>query len=582
MRSLADGRYLLKQRLGEGGMGQVYRVYDTRLDVDRAVKLLRTVDLPDDIRDQISKRMLNEARAAQLVSERTHHVARVFDVGMRPGGEPFLVMEYLDGETLAHYLEKRQLPLNDAFDFAQQILHALDAAHGLGLIHRDLKPDNIMIVDRDGRPFIKLLDFGLVKLETPDFKTQTGLALGTLNYMAPEQLRGLAVDARTDLYAFGGIFFEMLAGIRSNPGKTQAELMGLLLDRGAVSITEHRPDLGPELASLIDSCLKIDPEQRPKTASFVQKMLESIHPSPKSQRLLPVQATVAMNEQLPSVSATLLPPSTSETQPDERPPNGAQSKTPVAMIIILLIAGLLAAYNMVQKGSETPKKNAVNQIEPVISQKKISSPQPEQMAVEPAIERASAVRALVDDPAVTIDKKNGHWTLSGPNGDAIFSALVLSLSMPEDSFQAAKKHWSNTDLRIKKRLAQGFVAYRPPINSTRLVLAKNQLDGLIADAPRKANLNRLAEIWIDKDIIVDRPGRCRKLRPGDLMERVHWTLRGYETGRCAGIECITTLRRLLKRTRAVAERLDLRFEVKRNDAETAQSKTVSISCRIGR
>ena len=585
LKTLADGRYRLEDRLGEGGMGQVFRVFDTRLNVYRAVKLLHTADIAEDQRKQIRRRMLNEAKAAQLVSERSQHVARVFDVGMRPGDEPFLIMEYLDGQTLTDYLANQRLSLEQALDFAEQILDALKAAHEVELVHRDLKPDNIMVIVRDDLPFIKLLDFGLVKLESPDFKTQTGLALGTLNYMAPEQLKGLPVDARTDLYAFGGILYEMLSGTRSNPGRTQAELMGLLLDRGAVSITEHMPTIDPSLAGLIDACLQIDPEQRPTTTAVVQSLLKSIakpiRPSREAQLQTDTSMTVTPAESvIPSISAALLPPSFAENEGSETiQPSHEKSNRRLGFALLGLSLCIAAAFLFSKpKSPKTPPDRGMDAVE-----NHQKDPSSDTRMDEPDASRAliPVTRQLLDSPRFKVEKTEQGWTISGPDGDAIFTGLVSMLSQPDISRIDGQKRWSTTQPSIKKWLARRVLSMRPPLSEKQLLIPKKKLKVLLEKAASFSDLHRLADVWIDEQIIVHRPKRCSKLMPGDRLDKVHWTLRGYENGRCSGIGCIKALGRLLKRTRAVAERLDLRFEVKRHDSKTAQGETLSLACRIG-
>src|SRR3989442_2753458 len=210
------GPYEIVAALGAGGMGEVYKARDTRLDRTVAIKILPESLAAD---PQFRDRFDREARA---ISQLTHpHICTLYDVGEQQD-TAFLVMEYLDGETLAKRLERGALPLAEALTIAIQIASALDKAHRAGITHRDLKPANIFLTKNGA----KLLDFGLAKTgppalagagvsvlpTTPPGLTAQGTILGTFQYMAPEQLEGKEADARTDIFAFGAVFYEMLTG----------------------------------------------------------------------------------------------------------------------------------------------------------------------------------------------------------------------------------------------------------------------------------------------------------------------------------------------------------------------------------
>ncbi|MCA9538192.1 MAG: serine/threonine protein kinase, partial [Myxococcales bacterium] len=278
---LEGGRYRLLRPLGEGGMGQVFEAHDTALGVRRALKVMRLPPgLPDAETEALRARMVQEARAAQSLGEVTHHVVRVFDVGFSPErSEPFLVMELLDGMTLTRRLADGALPLPDALSIARQMARTLALAHARTIVHRDLKPDNIMLVARDGRPdFVKLLDFGLVKMEHADVQTASGRLMGTLQYMPPEQLRGERIDARVDVFSFGAVLYEMLSGQRANPGRTQQQIFAVLLDRGVRPLSEVAPQVPPPIAALVDACLQLDPDARPADGAALISALEAFDP----------------------------------------------------------------------------------------------------------------------------------------------------------------------------------------------------------------------------------------------------------------------------------------------------------------
>ena len=242
------GPYRVLDKLGEGGMGEVYKARDTRLDRTVAIKILSKALAAD---PQFRDRFDREARA---ISQLDHpHICALHDVGEQDG-IAYLVMQYLDGETLAATLTKGPLPLERALRHAIEIADALDKAHQAGIVHRDLKPSNIMLTSGGA----KLLDFGLAKSMTPLLAgngasmmpttpaglTQQGTILGTLQYMAPEQLEGLQADARTDVFAFGAVLYEMLTGRRAFEGTSQASLVGAILKDVPKPIPVRRDSFG--------------------------------------------------------------------------------------------------------------------------------------------------------------------------------------------------------------------------------------------------------------------------------------------------------------------------------------------------
>ena len=224
--------YQVRSILGEGGMGAVYLAEHPFMGRKAAIKVLRQ-ELAED--RHLVERFMNEARAANAI----HHpnIIDIIDVGLLPSGIPYLMMEFLEGESLAKRIDRdRRLPVADAVDVATQTASALQAAHGKGIVHRDLKPDKLFLVPDDGRPFgarVKVLDFGIAKLRGElsgsGAKTQTGSVMGTPPYMSPEQCRGITeeIDHRTDVYALGIILYEMLAGAPPfmSPGWGEVVLM---------------------------------------------------------------------------------------------------------------------------------------------------------------------------------------------------------------------------------------------------------------------------------------------------------------------------------------------------------------------
>src|SRR5579862_4394390 len=205
------GPYEIQSQIGAGGMGEVYRARDSRLGREVAIKILPESFATD------PERLRRFEQESQAVAALNHpNILAIYDVGTRDGS-PYLVSELLEGENLRAILEKGPIPQRKAIEYAVQIANGLAAAHDKGIVHRDLKPDNLFIC-RDGR--VKILDFGLAKLAAkqdaaPDGPTMTshtaaGVVMGTVSYMAPEQVRGESVDARTDMFSFGAVLFEMV------------------------------------------------------------------------------------------------------------------------------------------------------------------------------------------------------------------------------------------------------------------------------------------------------------------------------------------------------------------------------------
>src|SRR5213593_53433 len=262
------GPYEIAEPLGAGGMGEVYRATDTRLGRSVALKIL-----PGDWA-QDSERKLRFEREARTVAGLNHpHICALYDVGSQDGID-FLVMEYLEGETLAELLARGPLPVEQALRLAIQVADALDQAHQHGVVHRDLKPANVMVT----RAGAKLLDFGLARpvaaaVQAGDeARTRTqalttdGSILGTLEYMAPEQIEGKQPDARADIFAFGAVLYEALAGRRPFEGASPAQVLASTLRSEPEPLSRLVPHVPAALDRVISRCLAKDPEQRWQTA----------------------------------------------------------------------------------------------------------------------------------------------------------------------------------------------------------------------------------------------------------------------------------------------------------------------------
>ena len=275
-----DG-YEILDLLGAGGMGEVYRARDPALKRDVAIKVLPTFVAKDPDR---LRRFEQEAQTAAALNH--PNILAVHRFGVFEG-VPYLVSELLEGSTLRQVLQRGPLPVRKTIDYAIQIAHGLAAAHEQGIVHRDLKPENLSI-SKDGR--IKILDFGLAKLMQPQpapdgnpptmsFNTDAGMVMGTAGYMSPEQVRGKAVDHRTDIFAFGAILYEMLTGNRAFHRATSAETMTAILNDEPPAISQLVQNIPPGLQRVVHRCLEKNPEQRFHSASDLAFALEALSES---------------------------------------------------------------------------------------------------------------------------------------------------------------------------------------------------------------------------------------------------------------------------------------------------------------
>ncbi|HVO51393.1 MAG TPA: serine/threonine-protein kinase, partial [Thermoanaerobaculia bacterium] len=257
------GPYEILSPLGKGGMGEVWRAKDTRLNRDVAVKVL-----PEDFLEGEERKQRFEREARLLAALNHPGIAAIYSFEEIPGSSPVLVMELVEGETLAARLERGPLPLERALRVGAEIADALAAAHRGGIVHRDLKPSNVMIT----KSGVKVLDFGLARsvaaageplsrleTEAPPL-TETGAVVGTLPYMAPEQLEGKATDARTDVFALGAVLYETLTGRRPFRAESRAALAVEILTARPPDVSSVGRGIPPGLDRIVAACLAKDPD----------------------------------------------------------------------------------------------------------------------------------------------------------------------------------------------------------------------------------------------------------------------------------------------------------------------------------
>jgi serine/threonine-protein kinase len=287
------GRYQVLEKIGAGGMGMVYRAHDTHLNRSVALKVLSPGTTADEER---KARFVREAKAASALNH--PNIVTIYDIGQAEGLD-FIAMEYVGGGTLRELVASRELPVCEALDYAVQIARALDAAHAAGIVHRDIKPANIMISGTPPGPRqVKILDFGIAKLLEPTpadelaqtISTAEGAIIGTAAYMSPEQAEGARVDARSDIFSFGAVLYEMLSGRRAFHGQSNLSILAAVLREDP----EPLASVTPELQRIVFRCLRKDPNLRFQRMGELRQALEAclplsrgFSPSLKSIAVLP-------------------------------------------------------------------------------------------------------------------------------------------------------------------------------------------------------------------------------------------------------------------------------------------------------
>jgi serine/threonine protein kinase/Tol biopolymer transport system component len=293
------GHYRIEAKLGEGGMGVVYRAFDTHLDRPVAIKILRADATTSPER---KRRFLQEAKAASALNH--PNIIHIYDINTSDGTD-FIAMEFVAGKALDHLIGKTGLPLKETLKYAIQVADALACAHTAGIIHRDLKPANIMVAE-DGR--VKLLDFGLAKLteKTPDSEaatetvtelqtpqTEEGTILGTVAYMSPEQAEGKKIDARSDIFSFGSVLYEMVTGRRPFQGASKISTLSAILHKDQQPPGELTADVPAELEKIIARCLRKDPDRRAQHVGDIKLALEELQEDSVSGKLTSSSKAVA-------------------------------------------------------------------------------------------------------------------------------------------------------------------------------------------------------------------------------------------------------------------------------------------------
>jgi eukaryotic-like serine/threonine-protein kinase len=272
------GRYEIRSKLGAGGMGEVYLAEDTQLDRKVAIKFLPAESIAD---DRAKSRLMREARAAAKLDH--SNICSIYEV-TEEDSRSFIVMQYVEGETLAARIRRKPLELREAVDISAQVADALAEAHSRGIIHRDIKPENIMITVRGQ---VKVMDFGLAtvikdtgmlesKAETQSLLTEPGIILGTVPYMSPEQVRGEQLDARSDIFSLGIVLYEAISARRPFAGESVGETLSTILTREPSPLARYSGDVPPELERIVSKTLRKDREERYQTAKDLALDLKNL------------------------------------------------------------------------------------------------------------------------------------------------------------------------------------------------------------------------------------------------------------------------------------------------------------------
>ncbi len=330
---VVGGKYKVERVLGSGGMGTVVSAWHQQLNQRVALKFMRPELAAD---PQASARFLREGRAAARL--KTPHAGRVLDLDTAADGTPYLVMELLEGETLAACLAREgRLPVERALRVVRQALAALAEAHALSIVHRDFKPANLFLArGADGSELVKVLDFGLAKSVHPEIEqgltgTTAHMLIGSPPYMAPEQVNQGPVDARTDVWAVGVVLYELLTGRLPFPGNTVHEVLAGVQRDAPRPLSALRPDAPAALGAVIDRCLSKRPDERFADAAALSKALQGIeHSAAAPRRRFALWATVAACAALAAGAAWWSSRAAQAVSPPPPPPMRAEPAAPAA------------------------------------------------------------------------------------------------------------------------------------------------------------------------------------------------------------------------------------------------------------
>jgi serine/threonine-protein kinase len=331
---LAGGRYTVERTLGGGGMAVVYLALDRELDRPVAIKVLAGHVLGD---EAFRERFVREARMAARLSH--PNVVSIYDTG-EDDGRPFIVMEYVEGETLAEFGSRRErVPPGEVVNLALQICGGLEHAHEAGLVHRDVKPQNLLVRGQDG--VVKIADFGIARSAEATQLTQAGTVLGTAAYLAPEQAAGGEVSPATDLYSLGAVLYELLTGRPPYRFESLIELAFKQQEQAVEPVREHAPEVPEPLEDVVMRCLARNPAYRPESAAALARELAAASPEPPTRPL-------------PLASETKTVPLRRPSRPPRRRDRRVLLALAAAAAVLAIVTGLALAARDDPGGSSPP------------------------------------------------------------------------------------------------------------------------------------------------------------------------------------------------------------------------------------
>ncbi len=407
---LLPDRYAGAERIGRGGMGEIYRATDTTLGRTVALKVLDDRYARD---ENVRARFTREALAAARLSG-TGNIVTIYDVGEWQD-RPFIVMEHIDGGSLEERLRRGAVPVAQALDWLEQTAHALDAAHRAGVVHRDVKPANLLI-DRGGR--IHVADFGIASAIGLDSLTQTGTVLGTASYLSPEQAKGERTTAATDVYSLAVVAFELLAGRRPFVAESVAAEAAMHVASAIPAISDVEPSLPRELDPVFERALAKEPGRRyGSAAEFVAALRAALERAAGPTRV---------------VAPAPRPRRAAAAAPAPVPVGGRGTRpgwlVPVLGLLVLGLVGAGIAYAVTRDGSSaarpapvrirTTVKTVTSQAETVVSTVVTTAPPPPQSTETPTTSTTAAAPSVGGDP---VDENNRAWALmqAGRYSDAL-------------------------------------------------------------------------------------------------------------------------------------------------------------------
>jgi len=418
-------RYRQDELVGAGGAGAVYKGFDLQLQRTVAIKRLRDPAgsvVVDAGRQGTPEALIQEAKT--LSSLQHPNIVTVYDVALDEDGHPFVVMEFLSGQDLAQVVKRGTLTEPDFLVVAEQVLQALIVAHGRGILHRDIKPRNLMLEWLTDESFqVKLLDFGLAKLTHSPVEQsvdQGGAMLGSINYMTPEQFERKPIDARTDLYSLGATLYFALTGTQAYEGETGPEVMAAHLHHLVPSLSPLRPDLPTALCDWVERLMSRRPEDRPASAREALQLLHALrHPTgatavpPQSPRALCVPVNVQYGA------------STNFSEEPERPNQGAGRIVTVILLVLLVLGG--GVYLATR--SPSPGSASVIAAEPAaaISPAQVAALDPLAIdSLEAWRGKVIQVKGLVRSCGESKSKKTRYLNFGQRSGDSLSIAFLVS------------------------------------------------------------------------------------------------------------------------------------------------------------